>query len=195
MNDPENKKKDSSTFQDEPFSVDVWERAYKNVGRPFDKDPFDSLSAYKDSSTDALPTKVVTPQKTIGKAPEQKKKELEGYRAAERNRASVSKSTPTVTPPSYSSPSPQRQAYTPQKSYTNTWGTSPKQDEDNAPTNFFQMIESAFSKDISDSFNNIGDLIKNSFGDSKKKKQKSINPFLAFILFIIFLIFGILANL
>ena len=183
MNDLDNKKKDDIPFQSDPFSVDVWERAYKNVGRPFEKKAFDSISASVDTSN--LPTKVLTSQNATGKAPAQKKRDMEGYRAAERSRASMPKSTPTVTPPTP----------TPQKSYTSTQSYQPGQSDSSKPTNFFQMIENAFSGDVSNSFKNIGELFSNSFGDFQNKKPKPINVFLAVIFFLFLLILGILSSL
>ncbi len=43
MSEPRNNKNENSPFGQEPFSVDVWERTYKNVGRPFEGKAFDDL--------------------------------------------------------------------------------------------------------------------------------------------------------
>lgn len=41
MSELKNNKNEADPFSQEPFSVDVWERAYKNVGRPFEAKAFD----------------------------------------------------------------------------------------------------------------------------------------------------------
>lgn len=194
MNDLENKNKDNSPFQSDPFSVDVWERAYKNVGRPFENAVFDStpnLDSTKSSTP--LPTKDLTSSKVTGTAQAPKKKDTEGYRAAERSKASQPRSTPTVTPPTYSASSNQRPDSTQQNYHINTQSSS-GQKKDDKPTDFFDMLENAFNGDVSDALKNVGNLVKNSFGDSKKHAYMATNAALVIIVFVIILIFIIMVN-
>ena len=194
MNDLENKNKDTSPFQGDPFSVDVWERAYKNVGRPFENTGFDSAPDLDNSkSSTPIPTKDLTSSKAVGTAQAPKKKDMEGYRAAERSRASQPTSTLTVTPPTYSAPSHQAPNSTHQKHHINTQSSS-KQKEDDKPTDFFNMLENAFNGDISDALKNVGNLVKNSFGNSKKHAYMATNAALVIIVFVIILIFVIMVN-
>ena len=54
MSDNKNPKNENAPFGEKPFSIDVWEQAYKNVGRPFAKAPFEI--APTESAKSATPT-------------------------------------------------------------------------------------------------------------------------------------------
>ena len=51
MSDNKNPKNENAPFSEKPFSVDVWEQAYKNVGRPFAKAPFEIAPTESAKST------------------------------------------------------------------------------------------------------------------------------------------------
>lgn len=190
MNDSNNKK-EASPFNQDPFSVDVWERAYKNVGRPFEKKAFES---FQDENSEVnispLPTKNLSNDKEANKKLlEAKKKELQERLEKRKAEEAAKSARPTVTPPgqlySYGN---QKTAYT----------YSPKQNSDteeqkNESFDFFEMIENVFDGDVADVFKNISNLVKNSFGGNGKKKG---NPtgWIWIAAVILFIIFGLLGN-
>ena len=190
MNDSNNKK-EASPFNQDPFSVDVWERAYKNVGRPFEKKAFESSQdENSEVNKSPLPTKNLSDDKEANKKLlEAKKKELR-ERLEKRKAEEESKSAkPTVTPPG------QWSSYGNQKT-SSTYASKPNsagEERNNESFDFFEMIENVFDGDVADVFKNISNLVKNSFGENGKKKG---NPtgWIWIVAVILFIIFGMLGN-
>jgi hypothetical protein len=75
MSESKNNKNENSPFTQKPFSSDVWEQAYKNVGRPFEKKAFDNV-AKKDTQDEAPASDRLT-----SLTPEERRKLIEEKKA------------------------------------------------------------------------------------------------------------------
>lgn len=97
MSDPKDNKKSEQTtpFNKDPFSVDVWERAYKNVGRPFA-----SAEKKEDNTAEVSIQSRMSPPSPQGAASKSEKKPTANKTQAQKN-GGISVTTPTS--PSYSS--------------------------------------------------------------------------------------------
>ena len=175
MKDEKNTKNESAPFSNDPFSVDVWERAYKNVGRPFEKQTFAENEDTEDKNNISSSTK----------NPAESKKN--------RQQIGVASSTPTKrsennNPEKSQSPTVIL-SHSATESYLRNSESNLQAESSNNPIGFMEMIENAFDGDFTDIPGKIKEMIKNSFGEKKisgAELSKIIWPIIAFIVFIIF---------
>ena len=184
MNDSKNNNT-SQPFTETPFSVDVWERAYQNVGRPFEKKPFDSGATPVDTqNADSLPKKVISDDEARKAALKEKKEALK-KRQAEKATQRSSEASPSITPPKGSLASQP----SPEKIYTTAYASDENYE---GQKGFFEILEDIFDGDISDVKNKIKDIIKNPNVKNSDafSTLKTIVGVIALILFIILITFG-----
>ena len=180
MNDQNNKSKENNPFTKDPFSVDVWERAYKNVGRPFEKRAFDSATQEKKSEALAFRVKA-TPNDTNNTAAIQKKQggkeEAQKSKASKATVTSVSSGTTVVSPKRTTPVTKQMQK--PPYDYMpgdNQPKSSAAQDQSDTPKSFLEMLENAFDEgNILDMLKNAPNLIRNAFGKRNNSDQAPFN--------------------
>ena len=204
MNDKNNTNKENSPFFEEPFSVDVWERAYKNVGKPFEKKAFDSSSqdieSEISSQKEATATNNTNRKESLQKT--KSKKEVSQKPAPSKSLGAYISTKASVTPaerPTYEPQPTQRSHYdyTPNE---NKRESPADQKRDNKNTDFFEMFERAFEQGtildmiknafaegtVLDMLKNIPNLVRNAFGKRKSNEQ---SPFsMMWIVIAIFII-------
>lgn len=197
MNDQNNKSKENHPFTKDPFSVDVWERAYKNVGRPFEKRAFDSSTQEAKSEAPPFQAKA-TPNDnghiTVAQKKQDGKDRAQKPKSSKVTLTSVS-SDATVAPPHRTTPAPQ-QIQKPSFDYIpkeNQQKSSAPQDQSDTPKSFLEMLENAFEEgDVLDMLKNAPNLIRNAFGKKNNRDQASSNtPWIWIVaLIIILILFG-----
>ncbi len=196
MKDEKNTKNASAPFNGDPFSVDVWERAYKNAGRPFEKKAFDFATAEdasdaevslsgNDAKADAEAHRKISPQKD----------NKTGKNLSSSYKAPTSRSVgkPTVDMPSYkvasnSSPSAQQETYIQKSDVTKATNRENEEDE---PENVLDMIENAIDGFFSDPLGKI----KEFFHSEKMGSKGIMNIIWVVIAIIFFAIIGLLGGL
>lgn len=186
MKDEKNIKNESTPFDNDPFSVDVWERAYKNVGRPFEKMPFNNTANESQNKTYISPNSIsLEPKRDISSQSTNKSNEKHISSPARK---------PSVDLPSYKAtpnirPSTTEQSYVQKAEITTkTTNIDSKSDE---PENVFEMVKNVFGGLFSDG---IGE-IKKLFG-SEDMDEKGVTNIIWVVIAIIFLaIVGLLGGL
>lgn len=212
MNDKNNTNKENSPFSEEPFSIDVWELAYKNVGKPFEKKAFSSSSQETENEISS-PEEATNTNNSSHKEALQKqkdKKEAPPKLKSSKSLGIYISTEASVTPA-------KRPAYKPQPTQMSHYDYTPNenkreshadQKKDNKNTDFFEMFERAFEEGtildmiknafaegtVLDMLKNVPNLIKNAFGKNRNDERKPSNAIwmalLIFILIIIMLIAG-----
>lgn len=197
MNDQNNKSKENNPFTKDPFSVDVWEQAYKNVGRPFEKVAFDSSAQEKKSEASPFQVKA-TPNDnghtTAAQKKQDGKEESQKPKSSKVTLASVSSDT-TVVLPHRTTPAPQQMQkppydYIPKE---NQQKSSATQGQSDTPKSFLEMLENAFEEgNILDMLKNAPNLIRNAFGKRNNSDQAPFNTTWIWIvaLIIMLILFG-----
>lgn len=191
MNDQKNTNKENNPFNEDPFSVDVWERAYKNVGRPFEKAAFDS-SKQKEEIED-IPFQIKnTIKDTMPKERVQKNQSTkEGSTKQQSSKVTLTNvsSGETVAPPKRTTT---QQSQKPSYNYTpkeNQQRSSAQKGENDQPISFLEMLENAFEEgSISDMLKNIPNLVRNAFSKAKSNEQSPFSMMWIVIVIFIFLL-------
>lgn len=177
MKDEKNINNESTPFSSDPFSVDVWERAYKNAGRPFGKQAFDEKEDTANKKNIPLSTKNFAESK-------KNRQQSEAISSTTTKRSENNKSE-ELQSPTVISPTPDLST---SKSYIHNFESDLQSENSDKPVSFMEMIENAFDGDLTDIPGKIKEMIKNSFGEKKifgVELSKIIWPIIAFIVFII----------
>lgn len=157
MSELKNNKNETDPFSQEPFSVDVWERAYKNVGRPFEVKAFDD--APKSDAQNEAPTS----PKLTDLTPEERRRLIE-EKKARLDKAEVSapkKSSQPQSPKSADTQSSDETYYSRFKDYHG--------DEDESePEGVFDMVKNVFTGIFGDIPGKIKEALELEDVDDKK---------------------------
>lgn len=175
MSDNKNVNNESQPFSQKPFSVDVWERAYQNVGRPFAKKPFET--APEDDAKKSAPSNGYSSIKL--ERPAQSKSNTKPARPASKPTITVTPSSRLQTPvdSAYSQKSYEQK---PEASSTRTYIT----DSAEEPKGIVQMLENGLDGSLSDIIGQIKEAIGIKTGE-KKALPGSIMWFIIAIIFMI----------
>ena len=174
MSDNKNVKNESQPFSQKPFSVDVWERAYQNVGRPFANKPFEATT---EAPEKAEPSNEYSSIKLERPAPSKSKPKTS---------APAAKPAITVTP-SEKLQTPVEKTYTVEGYGQNSDALSSRTyitDSAEEPKSIVQMLESGIDGSLSD----IIGQIKEALGIKTGEKKATPASIIWFIIAVIFMI-------
>ena len=180
MSESKNNKNENSPFTQKPFSSDVWERAYKNVGRPFEKQAFETLPK-KDTDNEAPASAKLTDLTS-----EERRRLIEEKKARLGKIEVSTPSKPTEAPA-------QRSNNTTSANSSETYYSRFKDyhvDEESEPENVVDMIKGVFGG----IFGGLSDKIKEALDIEDSDDKKVLNIIWGVIAIIFFIIIGLLGG-
>lgn len=186
MKDEKNIKNESTPFDHDPFSVDVWERAYKNVGRPFAQMPFNHTADESKNKADIAPDEISLES--------ERKTSSQSTNKSSEKRISSAARKPSVDLPGYKADPNTRPSAT-EQIYIQKTESAPKatnrENESDEPENVFEMVKNVFGGLFSDGIGEIKKVLDSEGMDGKG----IINIIWVVIAIIFFTIVGLLGGL